>query len=277
MNRHPPDTGDDTGLVKPFLDHLEDLRQTLIRAAIALVGGMVIAFPLTPWMLGLLKRPLHLVSEDPDRMLQSMEVAGAFVAAMRMSFWGGLLLSAPVLVFLVGAFILPALREHEKRLAARAGALGVVLFFVGVLTGYFYTLPFALSAMFLFHGWLGVVPLWTISSYVAFSTQLLIAFGLAFEIPVVLLILGRLGIVSGEWLRAHRRHAVVVALILACVLTPPDVVSQIAMTIPLMLMYEGCIWLVLAWDRRKKEADAALPLDVLADEPPRPAPDEESA
>ena len=107
------------------------------------------------------------------------------------------------------------------------------------------------------HDWLGVSALWTLGSYVAFSTQLLIAFGLAFEIPMVLLVLGRLGIISGIWLRDHRRHAVIVALIIACVLTPPDVVSQIVMTLPLLLMYEGCIWLVMAWDRQRKAAEVA--------------------
>ena len=241
-------------MVKPFLDHLEDLRGTLIRSFAAVAAGMIIAFPLAPRILGVLKHPLRAVTNDPDHMLQSMEVSGAFVAAMRMAFWTGLLFSMPLIVFFVGSFILPALKPGEKQLAARAGLLGIVLFAGGVLLGYFYTLPFALSAMFVFNDWLGVVPLWTVSSYVVFSTQLLIAFGLAFEIPLVLLILGRLGIISGEWLRKHRRHAVIVALTIACVLTPPDVVSQIMMTIPLMLMYEGCIWLVLAWDRRTAQA-----------------------
>lgn len=254
MNPPALDSPGSDGMVKPFLEHLEDLRSALIRSFSAIAIGMCVAFPLAPQILGVLKRPLHRVTSDPDHMLQSMEVSGAFVAAMRMSFWSGLLFSMPALVMFIGSFILPALKPGEKRLAKQAGLLGLVLFTGGVLLGYFYTLPFALSAMFLFNDWLGVVPLWTVSSYVVFSTQLLIAFGLAFEIPLVLLILGRLGIVSGAWLRDHRRHAVVVALIIACVLTPPDVVSQIMMTIPLMLMYEGCIWLVLAWDRRRAQA-----------------------
>jgi sec-independent protein translocase protein TatC len=239
------------GLVKPFLEHLEDLRFTLMRSFAAVAIGMVIAFPFAPRILDLLKQPLYRITEDPDRMLQSMEVSGAFISALRMAFWSGLLFSAPFIVLFIGQFVLPALKPAEKKLAGRAGLLGLVLFAAGVALGYFYTLPFALSAMFVMNEWLGVVPLWTINSYVTFSSQLLIAFGLAFEIPMVLLILGRLGIISGEWLRAHRRHAVVAALIIACVLTPPDVVSQIFLTIPLMLMYEGCIWLVLAWDRKR--------------------------
>ncbi len=251
MNPLPVDPVASSGVVKPFLDHLEDLRHTLIKSFVAIAAGMAVAFPLAPRILDVLKRPLHLVTSDPDRMLQSMEVSGAFIAAMRIAFWSGFLISTPLIILFLGQFVLPALKPSEKRLAARAGMLGAVLFLAGVAIGYFYTLPFALSAMFLINEWLGVVPLWTIGSYVVFSTQLLIAFGLAFEIPVVLLVLGRLGIVSGEWLRTHRRHAVVVALVIACVLTPPDVVSQIIMTIPLVLMYEGCIWLVMAWDRQK--------------------------
>jgi len=252
MTTGHPDEDTSTGdVVKPFLGHLEDLRTTLIRAIVVLTIGMIVAFPLTPVILDILKRPLKMVG-DPDTMLQSMEVSGAFISAMQMSLWAGLLISSPFLIIIVGAFVLPALKPNERRLAGQAGAVGIMLFIGGVLLGYFYTLPFALSAMHLFHGWLGVVPLWTLSSYVSFSSQLLIAFGIAFEIPVLLLVLGRIGIISGEWLRAHRRHAVIVALVIACVLTPPDVVSQIIMTIPLILLYEGCIWLVLAWDRKRK-------------------------
>ena len=251
-----PGREENTGLVKPFLEHLEDLRGVLIRSAIAITVGMIVSFPLAPQILDILKRPLYLVTDDPDHMLQSMEVSGAFISAMRIAFWSGLLVSMPLLVFFVGSFVIPALKPSEKKLAARAGAVGVLLFIAGVMLGYVYTLPFALSAMFVVNEWLGVVPLWTVGSYVTFSAQLLIAFGLSFEIPMVLLILGRLGIVSGEWLRAHRRHAVVAALVIACVLTPPDVISQIIMTIPLVLMYEGCIWLVLAWDRKKVLTEA---------------------
>ena len=133
-------------------------------------------------------------------------------------------------------------------------------------------MPFALSAMYVFNDWLGVSASWTLSSYVTFTTQLLAAFGLAFELPMVLLILGRMGIISGEWLRVHRRHAIVVNLTIACILTPPDVVSQIIMTIPLVLMYEGCIWLVCLWDRNKAlttgvaETDHA-PIDSSSGDP----------
>src|SRR5690606_15465410 len=118
-----------------------------------------------------------------------------------------------------------------------------------VLMGYHFTLPFALQAMFALHAWLGIMAEWTLTSYVTFSTQVLVAFGLAFELPVVILILGRLQIVTSQWLRTYRRHAIVVILIIAAVLTPPDVFTQMLMGIPLIAMYEACIWLIWSWER----------------------------
>lgn len=232
---------------KPFLDHLEDLRTMLLRCLGALAAGMAVAFPLTPTWLSLLRRPLGTVTETPDAFLQSIQVSGAFVAAMRISFWTGLLIASPLLVVFMALFFLPALNEGERRWLYRGAVAGAVLFLVGVALGYLYTLPFALQAMYVMNEWLGVVPIWTVDSYVAFSTRLLIAFGLAFELPLVLLVLGRIGIIDAAWLAAHRRHAVVAALVLACLLTPPDVVSQVVMTLPLMLLYEACIWILRAW------------------------------
>ena len=98
-------------------------------------------------------------------------------------------------------------------------------------------------------GDLGVQAQWTLASYVTFTTQTLIAFGLAFEIPVVLLVLGRLGIITSAWLRHYRRHALVTALVVGAVLTPPDVFSQMILAGPLILLYEACIWVVWSWER----------------------------
>lgn len=236
---------------KPFLDHLEDLRTMLLRSLAALAVGMGVAFPMTPFWLKILRRPLHAVTETPEAFLQSIQVSGAFVAAMRISFWTGLLIASPALVLFAAMFFLPALKPQEKVWLKRGAAAGGVLFAVGAAMGYFYTLPFALSAMYAINDWLGVVPIWTVDSYVAFSTRLLLAFGLAFELPLVLLILGRVGIIDAIWLRVHRRHAVVAALILACVLTPPDVVSQVIMAVPLLVLYELCIWILAVWNREK--------------------------
>ncbi len=241
---------------KSFLEHLEDLRGTIIRAAIALGVGILIVIPFIPTILELLKAPLTGLVEDPDRFLRSLEVVGAFNASMRIAFWSGLLVSAPIVIIILGGFIFPALTKREQSVVLKSSGFAVLLFAFGVFLGYRFTLPFALQAMFGLNTWLGVQAEWTLTSYVSFTTQLLIAFGLAFEMPVVVLILGRLGILSATQLRNGRKIAVIVILIVGAILTPPDVVSQLIMSIPLLLLYELCIWVVWMWE--KKAGETAL-------------------
>lgn len=254
MSGSPADPGDER---KPFLEHLEDLRVVLIRCALAIAGGMAIALIYTPSILAILKRPLEGLVENADVFLRSIEVAGAFTATLRIAFWSGLVLASPVLVLIVGAYLVPALTPAERRALGGVGILSVLLFVAGVGMGYAFTLPFALRAMFGLHGWLGIAAEWTLTSYVTFATQLLIAFGLAFELPVVLLVLGRLGLISSSTLRRFRRHAIVAILTIAMILTPPDIFSQILMGVPLILLYEVCIWVIWGWERAGRRGERA--------------------
>lgn len=234
---------------KPFLAHLEDLRLTIIRCAIALALGMGVAVPLIPSILRILKAPLKAVTDNPDFELRSIGVVDGFTSIMQMSFWTGLVFSTPFLVIFIGAFILPALTRREQGLIYRAAGFAVALFAFGVWLGYTFTLPFALKAMYAMNTWIGVQPEWTLASYVSFSTQLLIAFGLAFELPMVLLALGRLGIVKSAQLRAGRRFAFVGILVLGAALTPPDIFSMLIMSVPLYLLYELCVWIIRSWEK----------------------------
>jgi sec-independent protein translocase protein TatC len=245
-----PDSGDSEDLgAKPFLDHLEDLRRTIIQCLAALVVGMGIALPLAPRLMGLLKAPLRYVTDNPDSFLRSLEVGGAFSIGMQIVFWTGLLFSAPFIFIFVAGFVFPGLTEREKRAVIGASGFAVVLFVFGVVLGYKLTLPAALNIMFGMHSWLGIRAEWTVTSYVAFATQLLIAFGLVFELPALLLVLGKLGIIHSGQLRRFRRHAIVAALIIGMVLTPPDVFSQLLMAVPLIVLYEVCLWIVWAAER----------------------------
>jgi sec-independent protein translocase protein TatC len=238
--------------LKPFIEHLEDLRRVVIRCAAALGIGMLIAVPVIPRLLGLLKAPLHTITEDPDNFLQTMQVTAGFSSAMSLAFWGGVLFSLPFLLIFLAGFIMPALTRREQDLLKRLSGFAVALFVFGVWLGYRYTLPFALQAMFQVNEWLGIKAAWTLNSYVTFAIQLLIAFGIAFEMPIVILILGRLGLISSQFLRVHRRHAILIILIVGAILTPPDVVSQLIMSVPLYLLFEMCIWIIWAWERQKK-------------------------
>ncbi len=240
---------------KPFLEHLEDLRLTLIRSAIALAIGTGIALPLVPWIFGVLKAPLAQVVRHPDAFLQSIEVTGAFTVTLRIGLWSGLLLSAPFLVYFIGGFIFPGLTERERQTVKRSSGFAVALFAVGVLLGYFVTLPVALRMMFGLHEWLGVQPAPQVTSYVAFTIQLLLAFGLAFQMPVVVLILGRLGVLSAAQLRERRRYVIVILMLVCMILTPPDIFTQLVMAVPLIILYEICIRLV-EWSERRRDKEA---------------------
>ncbi len=237
--------------IKPFLEHLEDLRRTLLKSLAAVAVGFCVMLPLAPHILVFLERGLRGVVADPERFLRSLQVSGALVVTMRIAFWAGLMASLPFVLYFVGMFVLPALRQREKVWARRAVLFGGGLFFLGVVLGYVVILPAAVRIMLGWHAWLGIRPEWTVTSYTAFAVQLLIAFGLAFELPVVIIVLGRLGILTSGLLRKRRRYVIVGVLVLAMLLTPPDVFTQLVMAVPMILLYELCIWVVWMDERRR--------------------------
>ena len=236
---------------KPFMEHLEDLRQMVIRCALALAAGTAVALPFAPRIFAILRAPLDQAVKRPDVSLQSIEVTGAFTVSMRIALWGGLLLSAPFLVFFIGQFIFPGLTSKERKAVRQAGGFSVGLFIIGVGLGYKGTLPVALTMMFGMHDWLGIQPMPQVTSYVAFTVHLLLAFGVAFQMPVILVVLGKLGILTSRQLRERRRYVIVILLLAAMILTPPDVFTQLIMALPLIVLYEACIWIVQLTERRQ--------------------------
>ena len=243
---------------KPFLDHLEDLRRMVLQVVAALTLGMGASFPLAPRVVAWLKAPYETaqraVGAQTAGFLPTLKVLGGFNLAMSVTLWSGLLLSAPLILLAVAHFVFPGLTGRERRLVRRALGFAGGLFAFGVWMGYRYCLPVALQIMLVFNRWMHIPSQWIIDDYIAFALQLLIAFGLIFELPIVMLFLGRLGIVRSAHLRKYRRHAIVLLLIVAMVLTPPDVFSQLLMGAPLILLYELCVWMIYAWetaDRRR--------------------------
>ncbi len=248
----PADDAREDHEVKSFLEHLEDLRHTLLRMAAAFAVALGVALPFAPRIFAWLRLPLARALGDPAPYLRSLEVGGAFALALKLGFWSALILSAPLLIYFAARFVFPGLTRRERRVVSRALGAAAGLFAFGVALGYYITLPLALKVMLAIHDWMGVRAEWIIASYVVFALQLLLAFGLVFELPIVIVALGRMGIVTADGLRRYRRHAIVVLLIVAAILTPPDVVTQLAMGVPLILLYEACIW-VVAWGERRQE------------------------
>ena len=174
--------------------------------------------------------------------LQFSEPAAAIKMWLTVSFFGGLLLSLPVLVFIIGSFVLPGIRDVERKVLQRISVFSGGLFLAGIAMGYKVTLPLALGLMLKVGAQLGGESIWFYNKYIAFALQLLLGFGLAFQLPVVILILGKMGLVNSTQLREKRRHVIVGLLILAMILTPPDILTQLLMAAPLIFLYEFCIW-----------------------------------
>jgi sec-independent protein translocase protein TatC len=247
---------DDLGrCTKSFLEHLEDLRRSLIWCALSLVGGMTLMVPLAPRVLDVLKGRLAAAGVDPETFLASIRVTEGLTTAMRIVFWGGLIVALPLIALSVAYFVFPGLTRRERRVITRATAFAALLFALGVAMGCFVTLPVALRVMFRVNRWMGVSCTFVqLSDYVGFVMRLLLAFGLTFQLPVILLALGSIGLVTSTQLRDKRRHVIVALMILAMFLTPPDPLTLILMATPLAVLYEFCIWTVWAWERRERQA-----------------------
>lgn len=255
-NATPPTDDLDREETKPFLDHLEDLRRAIISCIVTLGIAVIAAIPLSRYTLGALTIPLGKVVEDPEQFLRSLRVAGAFTVTLRIAAWSGLLFSAPFLVYFIWRFVMPGLTRRERDMARKSFGFAFLLFALGVCLGYFVCLPIALKMMLRIHTWLGVSAEWTVNDYVAFATQMLIGFGLAFELPIVVLVLGKLGIVTVDQLSARRKHVIVVCLVIGMLLTPQDIASQLIMSVPLYLLFELCL-VILRLDQRKAEREKA--------------------
>jgi sec-independent protein translocase protein TatC len=253
MPTNPDAPSEDTP--KPFIQHLEELRRALIWSAVAALAGMGIACVYAPLFLKFLKRPLIGVVPNPDTFLIAMDVTGSISVAMQIIIWGGLLLSAPIILCALCWFIFPGLSRSEKQALLGGLAVATALFIGGITLCYYMALGPALAMMLWINDWLGIrVDYFTITSYIDFTLKFLLSFGLVFELPVILLILGKLGLISSRLLRNKRRYAWIIILVLAAVITPTqDPFSQLILAIPLIALYELCIWLI--WTREQPTHD----------------------
>lgn len=255
--KSPDDGGIPDDEPKSFLEHLEDLRDTVIWSAVSIVVGILIAIPFTPWVIKIIQRPLSQVNGiNADTFLITLDPSGTFMIIMKASVWTGVLLSFPVVLFIIGSFIIPGLTFKERKLVRITLSVSAVLFVVGVLMGYKWTVPVALQVMLWFPSWIGVnCPGWMLGDYVVFVLRLLVAFGIVFELPVVVYVLGALGIINSDQMRFYRRHVIVGLLVLGAILTPPDPGTQIMMAMPLVILYEISIWLVKFRETSKTTED----------------------
>lgn len=226
---------------QPILEHLNELRWRLVRSAIALTVGAIIAFFFRDWLFELLESPYRLAIDDTDALAQ-FQVTEGFSVAMRLALFGGTLLASPVLLYQIWAFVNPALTARERKWTVPIAITLAVLFSGGVVFGYF-ILPRGLE--FLLGIQSGLEPIIGVSSYISLALRFLLVFGLAFEFPVFLFAAAAAGLLSSQQLKQGRRWAVLIIVVLGAVVTPTgDPLTLLALSIPLYLLYEVTILLV---------------------------------
>lgn len=236
---------------KPFLDHLEDLRKVLIKSGLAVITAMVLSFVFVKPILQLLNLPLIWAGLDPTKFLRVLGVADAFTLTLQAAFFTGILVALPFLLYFFGSFFLPALEKNEKKMILPVFLAGTFLFILGVAFCFFILLPQSLRFFYNYSLEFGFTTEWTAPNYIGFCVQMLLGLGLSFELPIVILILAKLGIVDTPFLKKYRRHAVVLIVIAAAAITPTsDLFTLSAMALPMWFLYEMCI-IICWWMQRK--------------------------
>ncbi len=320
---HPEEGG---GPVKPFLDHLEDLRWTLVRCVVAVVLGMLLCMVAADRVIGILTWPLKRSNVDadasgtnrlvgvylgtnflgkvrapsfpmvqsegtPPRHFESLRLnpiligtnvvvgmdwnsspvvggsslavtlknyspMGALMVMFQVAFFGGVVLSCPFVLYFLGHYILPALHLHEKNLVLQVAAMGTFLFLLGVAFCYFILLQVALMASVQMSQWMGFgADEWRAEEYLSFVCKFLLALGVSFELPVVILILVRIGLLDYKKLAAFRSYWVVLNLVICAVLTPSgDPLTMFIMAAPLHLLYEISVMVAYFWHKKDLKA-----------------------
>ena len=231
---------------RPLLEHLLALRDMFVFAALSWAGGVIAAGAFAPQILEILKAP----AEQYQDLLQVVGMTAPFDVWLSIAVWGGTVLAFPLVSFAILRFVFPALTNREKAVILSGITVGTALFLVGAILAYEKTLPLVVTAFRQIGEWMHIPQqMITIDTYIPVVLKLIVAFGLVFQMPLIIFVLGCFGMVTSQGLRAKRRAAIVISFILAMFLTPPDPMSQIIMAVPLCVLYELSIWAV--WLKEK--------------------------
>ncbi|NNG07456.1 MAG: twin-arginine translocase subunit TatC [Desulfobacteraceae bacterium] len=234
---------------QPFMSHLEELRKRLITCAITVGIGFVISYIFAERLFQILVSPLTRIMPEGDRLIFT-NLPEMFLTYLKTAVICGILLTAPVLFHQLWMFIAPGLYQNEKKYAIPFVVFSTILFVGGALFGYFIVFPFGFKFFLGFaNEYIQALP--SVKQYFSFAIKLLFAFGIVFELPVVAFFLSKMGIVTPEFLKKKRKYALLMTFVMAAILTPPDVITQLMMAGPLIILYE--IGILVARIARKKK------------------------
>jgi len=246
-----------------FTDHLEELRKRLITCLLAVACGFGASYYFADTIFRFLSAPLYKELPQGSSFIFT-GLTDAFFTYIKLSFFTGICIAIPVILHQTWRFVAPGLYESEKRYVAPFIILGTAFFVTGLLFGYYIVFPVAFK-FFVGYSTDSIKIMPSIKEYLSFSCAFLLAFGAIFEIPIVIFFLVRIGIVSEAVLRKNRKYAILIAFILAAILTPtPDVVNQLLMAVPIIFLYELSLIMIKLMPAKKAQAEA--------DPEPDPAP-----
>jgi sec-independent protein translocase protein TatC len=235
----------------PFTGHLEELRKRLIICFIAVGIGFAISYGFKEKIFEILIIPLVKAMQEGDKLVFT-GIPEAFFTYLKVAFLCGLMLASPVILYEFWMFVAPGLYQKERRLLLPIVILSSFFFIGGALFGYFVVFPIGFK-YFLGFASEHIRPLPSMKEYMSLSSKMLLAFGLVFELPLIITFLARLGLISVAFLRKNRKYAILIIFIVAAILTPPDAVSQVLMAIPMMVLYEISIIGAKIFERKAQQ------------------------
>jgi len=212
-----------------LIAHLDELRGRMLKSVFAFVALSIVLYSVSDALFYLLAKPVG--------ALVFIEPAEAFLSYIKVAMWGGFFFASPFILYQIWAFVVSGLTQHEKRYIAFFLPVSFLLFCAGASFGFFVIIPLGVRLLLSF-GSEYMHPMITVSKYISFVGTLTLVFGSVFQLPIVLLFLTKVGVVTPQVLAQKRKHAIALIFIVAAIVTPPDIVSQVSMAVPLFVLYE---------------------------------------
>ena len=245
----------------PFTEHLEELRKRFIVCLVAVGIGFVISYVFSEQIYQVLALPIRDILKDDNSFIFT-SLTEPFFTYLKLAFFSGIALASPMIIYQIWAFVAPGLYKHEKKYSVPFVLLATLFFVTGVLFCFLVVFPIACT-FFAGFAKAGMIEMkLKMSDYLSFACTFLLAFGVVFELPIVILFLSKLGVINHTQLSKNRKYSILLAFLVGAILTPPDVVSQCLMAVPLIVLYEVSIILARMFGKKPKPAD-----DEDADEP----------